>query len=163
VPVSGSAGPGTPVITESGDTLFSSITDLGYTYQWYLGGSPIGGATDTLYAASTDGSYTLVVTDSNGCTDTSLVFLLVANQNTADAPAVQLWPNPATSSVFVMLNGGSNCLLQITDLSGKILYTEMNADLRSQHEINLRDFSAGMYLVNVTQNGVRSVRRLVVE
>jgi len=41
------------------------------TYQWNLNGSPISGANSNFYAATASGSYTVSVTDSNGCSGTS--------------------------------------------------------------------------------------------
>ncbi|MCS6992136.1 MAG: PKD domain-containing protein, partial [Chitinophagales bacterium] len=40
----------------------------GYTsYQWYLNGNPISGATSQTYTATTSGTYSCEVTDNNGC------------------------------------------------------------------------------------------------
>jgi hypothetical protein len=53
----------------SSTTLFATVV-AGLSYQWYLNGSPIAGATDTSYTTVTAGSYKVV--GSNGtCTDTS--------------------------------------------------------------------------------------------
>ncbi len=41
------------------------------SYQWNLNGSPISGATANTYEATVSGSYTVSVTDSNGCSGTS--------------------------------------------------------------------------------------------
>jgi trimeric autotransporter adhesin len=40
-------------------------------YQWYNGGSPIGGATTYQYTVTATGSYTVSYTDTNGCSGTS--------------------------------------------------------------------------------------------
>ena len=70
-PVTINSIPATPTIsgtlsfcTGSNTTLSSSAASGN---QWYLGGNPIGGATGQQYVASAAGSYTVQVTDGNGC------------------------------------------------------------------------------------------------
>jgi hypothetical protein len=64
--------PATPTVTPGGPTTFcagGSVTltsSSGSGNQWYLAGSPIGGATNATYNATASGSYTVVVTAS-GC------------------------------------------------------------------------------------------------
>jgi hypothetical protein len=69
--------PPTPTVTPGGPTTFcagGSVTltsSAGSGNQWKLNGSPIGGATGTSYNATASGSYTVTVTDGNGCSATS--------------------------------------------------------------------------------------------
>jgi hypothetical protein len=56
--------PGTPTITQSGDTLIS--TQAG-SYQWSLDGQPIPGATDDSLTANLEGNYRVTVTNGSGC------------------------------------------------------------------------------------------------
>src|ERR1019366_5238143 len=64
--------PPTPTITPGGPTTFCTGGSVTLTSssasgnQWYLNGNPIGGATNTTYAATASGNYTVVVTTS-GC------------------------------------------------------------------------------------------------
>jgi hypothetical protein len=163
VPVNGLPGPGVPVITMSGDTMYSSITDPGYSYQWYLGGSPVGGATNPSYYTTTDGSYTLVVTDSNGCTDTSLVFLMVALQANAPQQQLELWPNPASQVAYLALQGAQGTFdLRIADMYGKVVMSRSAVRLDTPCEIDLASFAAGVYTVEVSQGFQKRMVRLVV-
>ena len=72
-----------PVIVAKGPTTFCSggsveldatlLTDTAvpFSYQWYLNGSSILGATDSKYLATATGLYTVSVTDAHGCTKVS--------------------------------------------------------------------------------------------
>jgi len=51
----------------------------GTAYQWLQAGAPISGATNATYKAHTANTYSVVVTNTNGCADTSLVDTLIVN------------------------------------------------------------------------------------
>ena len=48
--------------TFTGSNLLSVVASNATGYQWYIGGSPIGGATNSTYTATAAGSYTVLVT-----------------------------------------------------------------------------------------------------
>jgi len=48
--------------TFTGSNLLSVVASNATGYQWFLGGSPIGGATNSTYTATAAGSYTVLVT-----------------------------------------------------------------------------------------------------
>ena len=51
--------PTTPVVTQADSTLSTSL--VGTSYQWFLGGTAIAGATNASYTASQSGAYTVQV------------------------------------------------------------------------------------------------------
>jgi trimeric autotransporter adhesin len=51
--------------------VLNAVTAPGLTYQWILDGTAIPGATATTHAAGITGNYTLLVTNTTGCTDIS--------------------------------------------------------------------------------------------
>lgn len=55
----------------SGSSTTLSVAGGTGNYQWYLNGSPIAGATNATYAATTGGVYNSVYTDGNGITDST--------------------------------------------------------------------------------------------
>ena len=57
--------------------ILGEVTDIGgtFTYQWYDGGTPISGATDVNYTATTVGEYTILVTSGDGCSSQGSVFV----------------------------------------------------------------------------------------
>jgi gliding motility-associated-like protein len=74
----------------TGNTLFcqgdstvldasSSTPSTGATYQWYLGGSPIGSATAATYTVTAAGSYQVLVTNTDGCDSLSAAAAITVN------------------------------------------------------------------------------------
>jgi PKD repeat protein len=109
-----------PVLTQSGDTLFSSQGYL--TYQWYVGDTlPIDGATSYFYVADSSGSYTLAVTDSNGCPSSALINVVItgAHEPGASIVGLEVFPNPAVADITI--KGSHADLLYFCDLAGKLL------------------------------------------
>lgn len=67
-----SANPANPTITQTGTILQTASAT---TYQWYLNGNPIGGATSQTYNATTvAGDYTVEITNASGCSALSAVY-----------------------------------------------------------------------------------------
>ncbi len=81
------------VITPSGSTTFCSGSSVvlnasagsGLTYQWQSGGIPVSGATSIAYTATLGADYTVVVTNTSGCSTTSAATLVTV---TAGASAI---------------------------------------------------------------------------
>ncbi len=63
--------PAQPVITAANDVMTSTPAT---SYQWSLNGTPIPGATKQTDTATSGGAYTVTITDSHGCSNTSEPF-----------------------------------------------------------------------------------------
>jgi len=78
-----------------------------------------------------------------------------------------MYPNPASTNVAFTFNlkSESDITLRVVDLSGKVLavrnYGNMNG--ASQINYNTSDLNQGIYVVEVTINGEKLIRRLVIE
>jgi len=129
------ANPPTPAITPSGSTTFcagSSVTlsaPGGYTYSWSTG------ATTQSIVVSTAGSYTVTVTDGNGCSATSAATVVTVNPN-PPTPAI----TPGGSTTFCA--GGS------VTLSAPNGYTYLWSTSETTQSIVVS--TSGSYTVTVT-------------
>ncbi|HSY49453.1 MAG TPA: hypothetical protein VLC46_11620 [Thermoanaerobaculia bacterium] len=140
VPVT--ANPPTPVITASGPTTFchgnviTLTAPAGYSYQWRFGSSNVDTAQSIVIGES--GSYTVTVTDANGCSATSTPTMITANALpvatitaggatticaggsvtlTASSGASYLWSTGATTQAIAASNTG-NYSVTVTDANG---------------------------------------------
>lgn len=64
---------------QGGSVTLNANTGTGLSYQWKLNGSNISGATSSSYVAPAGGSYTVTITNSNGCAATSAAKAVVVN------------------------------------------------------------------------------------
>ncbi|MEO8590917.1 MAG: S8 family serine peptidase [Flavobacteriales bacterium] len=146
--------PPTPVITAVGTELTSSV---GPSYQWYLDGGLIGGANGQVYVAPVSGSYTVVITDANGCAAESAPEAVVIT-GIADA-AVQgfsIWPSPATDLITIRTpaNGSGAVRITATDARGRVVIDQQETSGGSII-VPLRGVAAGTYALRVRQGDAR--------
>jgi len=127
------------------NTLYTSSY---HSYQWYKDGVAIAGAISSLIHTIGDGNYTVVVTDANGCTDTSAVYT-IGTVGVANAPAVQsvkIYPNPATAVLHIEAGVKVNAVIMSVD--GKVLISQKEAT-----DLDIHNLANGMYMIMVYNEG----------
>lgn len=102
------ANGGTSTLTASGSNVSS--------FQWYLNGSPVGINSST-YAASVAGTYSVEITDVNGCTAMSDDFVLSETTSTP-APIIE-----GPTNVCEFVGTGENVVFSIVPIEGATSYT----------------------------------------
>ena len=129
----------------TGDSIaLNANTGTGYTYQWMNAGSNIFGATQATYQATTTGTYSVKVTNSNGCATTSNGVSLTANPlPTASISAIGSTTICSGNSVVLNATAGVNLSYQ-WQLNG----TNISGATGSSYTAG----AAGNYTVIVTNN-----------
>jgi hypothetical protein len=98
---------GSTSICQGSTVVLNANTGTGLTYQWKNNGTNISGATTASYSATTAGSYTVVVTNSNICSATSTVTTVTVNTNVI----------PTFTEVAPVCSGGSLSTLPTTSIN----------------------------------------------
>ncbi len=88
-------------------TILTATSGAGYTYQWQTGGGAIAGATNGTYTASTGGNYTVIVTNTSGCSTTSAGTLITVNPLPLPITGTLTLCSGATTSLSDGTAGGS--------------------------------------------------------
>ena len=112
-------------------------------YQWYLSGNIIAGATSQSYIPITNGNYTVTITDTAGCSQTSLPFNFTT-VNVKSKPQnknVVIYPNPANNELFINTQNKYSSYV-IYDLLGK----EMMSNSFSS-KIDVTILAKGVYIL----------------
>jgi uncharacterized protein (DUF2141 family) len=146
-----------PVITQVGDTLY--VADLGSSYEWQYGGNPIASANDTSYTVIANGSYTVVVTDANGCIFTSSAVQVTGVGITETTNLEwQLWPNP-TENIISYSIGNTKANIEIYSTDGRLLLTQTIT--QSSGQIDLSGLSHGVYHIRVVSAEGKAIKRVI--
>ncbi len=149
-------------ITASNDTLYASA---GNGYQWYENLVPIQGAITSHYVPLHSGSYTVRVDVGAGCDALSDPFtFLVGIGDPASLGALTIFPNPTAATCYLQLDlaRSENVSLVITDLQGRVLWTDARRMLQGQNQLELPTgmLAAGTYLLKVQGNGSPLLRMI---
>lgn len=134
----------------------------GYTYYW----SPTGDTT-SMVANLAPGTYTAVVTDTNGCSDTVTVVIdeLVGTANPTGLQ-VQLFPNPASNSVNLSLvqESPAEVVLKWFDAQGKMISTRsFGATTTMNTKLDLSHMTQGLYRCRIESGGNYITRTLMIQ
>jgi hypothetical protein len=145
--------PPTPAITPGGPTTFCAggsvtLTSSGASSnQWYLNSNPIGGATNTTYAATASGNYTVVVTTS-GCSSAPSSATTVTVNPTPPTPAI----TPGGPTAFC---AGGSVTLASSGASGNQWFLNGNP-IGGATNTTYAATASGSYTVTVTTSGCSS-------
>lgn len=137
----------TPTITQTGNQLCASSAS---TYQWFLNGSPISGATSQCYTATQTGSYTVQTTDGTGCPSaiSDPVTVTITAVIHPGAEGWVLYPNPSQGLLRIQTPNAGPFSVSVMDARGKVVAMALNATT-----LDLSTLANGMYFVNIQQDG----------
>ncbi|MCB0396151.1 MAG: M4 family metallopeptidase [Flavobacteriales bacterium] len=150
-----------PVINvdASNNLIVSGVTGSP-TYQWYLNGNPIPGATGSSYTPIENGTYTVEVTDAGGCVGMSdpMDVINVGVANAGQNMSVALYPNPAGDQVSLALTATGTVNMEIVNLIGERVMARRLSEGR--HDLNLQQLPDGVYMVRIstTDKGQKIIR-----
>jgi hypothetical protein len=144
-------------VSVSGDTL------RGYnspTYQWLLNGAPIPGATTPVYIVHQPGSYSLQISDGNGCLAVSTPVLITGLSHEQLESSISVYPNPTSTgwqlAVSKELMGS---VIEVFDATGQLVY---HSDIRQQtQDMRLANAAAGVYELRIISQQGSYARKLV--
>lgn len=148
-----------PVVSENGGKLFSS---LGVSYQWYLDGQPIIGATRQSFFPTINGNYQVQIFDSNGCSSTSEAYQYLNIGVDEISSGMKVYPNPASD--FITFNGTyKNSVINIKDISGKTIKSfALKNNSGENYRLNISDILPGIYFMNSDKGETYNTKFVVV-
>ncbi len=145
-----------PQISLSSDGLFAGNYDL---YSWFLNGEPIAGGNDATLIPQSNGTYSVQVTDENGCTGISdpFTFNSLGTHDEQIPGKVYCFPNPTDGLVSIEFSVVTELPLRLLDVAGKeLLRREFFGTTLS---LNLSEYPAGIYLIVCGPERVRLIKQ----
>jgi hypothetical protein len=154
--------PVTPVISQFGDSLVSSVSGTGYI--WYIDSKTIVGANLKSYKPTQNGSYTVTVTDNFGCQKTSAAYTYP--NSGIDAIQSLVYPNPTIGLFNVIFNISSSSTITIELISpaGQVCLTKTLTNFSGQYngQFNVSNLANGIYTLKILRNDSVYMKRVVV-
>lgn len=140
--------PAIPTISQGGATLSSSSAT---TYQWYMNGVLIAGATSQTFSPTASGIYVVRITDANGCvyrysTGYKYTHIPAAVANNDLSNLLSIYPNPGTGIFHIKGHEqlGQHFTVQVFNLYGQLLLNMANSP-----ELNLSSLPSGQYVLKI--------------
>ena len=162
VTVNVSSSPPQPTITATGATL--TCNPSATSYQWYLNGSPISGATSQTYVATQNGWYSVWISNTSGCQSSSpsVYVSLTGIQSTASAQGIHVSPNPMCEVLEITSDSHKNFQIRIMDVSGKEIWNEfVNLEGKEKYKLPVSSFASGIYFIELVGDSFKVVEKIV--
>ena len=158
--------PAAPSISVNGVILTSTVT--GVSYQWFLNGNPIVGATSQSYTATQNGSYTVEVYNAAGCGSgqSSAVVDPTGIESSSSVEFINLSPNPNDGHFQLNFNivKEGNYILEIHNTLGQIVYSETLNNFNGifSKQMDLSVYGKGVYSIRLKNATNETVIKTVV-
>jgi predicted dienelactone hydrolase len=146
----------TPAIIDNAGSLTSSIT--GVSYVWYLNGSPIANSNQVTIVATQPGNYEVEVFFSNGCSEVSLPYNIIATGTGSifEEKGFEMYPNPASSIIiFKNVNQKELKSIKIYNTLGQSVYPFQITN----NELDISNLQKGIYFISLKN----SIKKLIIE
>lgn len=153
-----------PQIFPIGDSIMSSPSPF---YQWNLNGNPILGATDQYYYPQTTGDYTVTITDTNGCSQTSETLNVFVSVSPTRSVSLEVYPNPNQGEFNIRISGlpAGAAAIRMYDVYGRMVRNEEVRSITGDNTFRVEagNLSSGVYFVEFECEGMVGRKRIVVE
>ena len=142
--------PPTPSISNDGPSLTATPPFEG-NIQWFLDGGAIPDATNQTHQAIATGNYSVVYSYDLGCVgaDTSSVFFVETGINKLSAQAIDVYPNPTTNILNIVLPATGEIAVNIWSGTGQLM-KQFNTFNR---EIQTHELAEGLYFLQIEHQG----------
>lgn len=152
--------PPIPLITANGNTL---TADSGVTWQWYLNGALLAGATGQSYTATQTGIYLVRITDSNSCqfsysSGYNHQVIISTNEHSV-SDELTIYPNPTSALITLDKNyfNGNDYDISVFDSYGKLIVQQKNSPV-----VNLTHCQVGIYNVMIQSGKTGTINKKIV-
>lgn len=153
-----------PTVLVWGFSISCSVTAA--SYQWYLNGNPIPGATSQNIAATQIGMYTVEAFNAQGCSSGISSAVLVDAIPDVQISSFSIYPNPNQGVFWISFSGEqhSEYQLDIIAADGKVVESEslenFSGDYRKMFDLSA--YGSGVYMVRITHNNTSVAYRTLI-
>ena len=134
-----------------------------YSFQWDAAAN-----NQTAQSASnlTPGTYSVTVTDANGCTSDTSVTILATNINTIEGiGSLNMFPNPADAQLMldIQLERAMNVTVRVLNVTGQTVIQSQLGTIQTQSKVlDLNKLNDGVYTVQFNLGTEMISKKLIV-
>ena len=147
-------------ISANGLVINSSLSGL--QYQWIncqtIGNIP--GETDSSYTVTQNGTYAVVTTNFNGCTDTSnCIAINYVSINEGSLSGIKIFPNPVQNQWSITFNEAFTGAINLFDANNRLIdvfYIDGAETFTAK-----MDYAPGIYFVEVRSSDEQRIMRII--
>ncbi len=152
----------TPEISLAGATLTSTT---GPGYQWYLGGTPVTGATSQIYNATENGEY-MVIVDGSDCPSESVIVTTASINDLKESYSFTVYPNPNDGNFFVSFHAPEKAAytIKIINSLGELIYQKQLLSVEGLYvqQTDLKNLANGVYMITVTGFSGEHIKKVII-
>lgn len=162
-------------ISPGSSVTFTAVSPYATSFQWYINGTPVPGATNHIFITSSlaDGNIVncAAVTDKLCVLPATIISGGMSMQvstgvNNIVETGLRVLPNPSKGYVLVDGNARDKVTIEITDILGHTIYTgsanPINGNVSHRIELNTA-LSNGLYLVRLTSENESVVLQIILD
>ena len=150
--------PSAPIIIQNGNVLSVNIP-VGSAVRWYKDGQEITGAAGPNFTATTEGDYSAMITDLNGCSVMTESVNVKIDTDTSIKISefgfnYQIYPNPSRGLFNLVITGANEeFFIHLFDQLGREInlnFPQKNEQNEVYYSINLESLSSGVYFLRLS-------------
>jgi photosystem II stability/assembly factor-like uncharacterized protein len=163
--------PAAPTVAWSNtDAKLTATSTSAGTLAWLKGTTDIPNITTATYQPTSSGSYSVRVTDANGCAEVSkaIEITILSSENPLNDSGVSVYPNPSSNGIFKVaytrFSNEMEASMQIIGLDGMPLNSQKMVRQNNvfEGEINASNLSTGIYFLQVVSGEQKAVVKISV-
>ena len=133
-----------------------TTTQTFQSYQWYLNGEMITGATEQTYTPLIQGVYYCVVSQNNcSAQSNEITAPSLSNSSFASGNKIKLYPNPSSDLITVSFDGFFDRNYTIINALGQTVLTEKDNVINEKSlKISVSNLKTGHYVLQMEMDGV---------
>lgn len=151
----------TATITQNGNVLTSSASS---TYQWYLDGQPIIGATNQTCTIAGAGNYSVVVAG-NVCPSEIITVTGIGDPEAPDF-FFSIYPNPNNGNFSIAFDiiTKADYKVELRNTLGALVYQELLTDFNGTYskQLDVTEYGKGIYMISLTNSKNKAVKKVLV-
>lgn len=153
-----------PTVLVYGFTLTCST--YGYSYQWYLNGNPIAGATSQVYVATQVGNYSVQAFTYQGCASGESAIAFVDGMAEESGTLFNISPNPNNGAfdLAFVTTSETDYTVTIYSMDGRLVYSEALPHFSGAYNrhLDLSAYGTGTYAIRLSDEKGQTVRLVII-